>query len=55
MRKEIWMTILITALCIATVVGAWFLLEAMGQNPRDFIPVKPIGPIVPPPIRLPKI
>ena len=55
MRKEIWMTILITVLCIATIVGSWFLLKALGQDPKDFIPVRPIGPIVPPPITLPKL
>ncbi len=53
-KKHIWLYIVIAVLCIAFMVGTWFALEAMGYNPKDFIPVRPIGPIVPPSIRIPK-
>ena len=54
MRKDIWITILITVLCIASIAGCWFLLQSMGQDPWTILKPRPIGPVLPP-IRIPKI
>ena len=55
MKKRILLCIGLVLLCIALTVASYYLWVYMGNDPSDFRPIRPIGPIVPPPITLPKV